>query len=204
MTKRFDVVLSDCPWRYRDKATAGKRGVEFKYKTMSERDLKLLPVQSIASDNSICFMWVTNPMLPVGLRVMKSWGFDFVTVAFVWVKTNKKSTDTVFWGMGNWSRSGTECVLLGVRGKPKRKSKSVHQVVFSPVREHSRKPDEVREKIEELMGPDVSKIELFATEIAEGWESIGYEIDGRDIRHVLSEMTGGSDKLKRFARKIGG
>src|SRR5208282_4912750 len=99
----------------------------------------------------------------------------YKTVAFVWVKTNKKA-DSDFFGMGNWTRANAEIVLLGVKGKPKRVSASIRQVLRSPIMRHSQKPDEIRTRIVDLMG-DVPRVELFAREKASGWDSWGNEIE---------------------------
>ena len=79
-----------------------------------------------------------------------------------------------FWGMGNWTRSNAELCLLATKGNPKRQSKSVHQIIVSPIEEHSKKPDEARKRIVELMG-DVPRIELFAREHTPGWDVWGNE-----------------------------
>ena len=76
--------------------------------------------------------------------------------------------------MGHWTRATAELCLLAVRGHPKRQAKDVHQVIISHVEEHSKKPDEVRERIERLMG-DVPRIELFARQKADGWDVWGNE-----------------------------
>ena len=77
--------------------------------------------------------------------------------------------------MGHWTRANAEICLLAVRGHPKRQAKDVHQVIISHVEEHSKKPDEVRERIERLMG-DVPRIELFARQKADGWDVWGNEV----------------------------
>ena len=79
------------------------------------------------------------------------WGFIYKTVAFVWVKRNRKS-EGWFWGLGGWTRSNAEICLLAVKGKPKRISASVHQIIDSPIEAHSKKPELAREKIIELLG----------------------------------------------------
>lgn len=108
----------------------------------------------------------------------------YKTCAFSWIKMNK-SKNTPFVGMGYYTRSNNEICLLGVKGKPlPRISHKVQQVVISKIREHSRKPDEVRDRIVELFG-DLPRVELFCRHPAEGWDSIGNEVDGRDIRDVL-------------------
>lgn len=179
--KKYEVILADPPWAYNDLCHAGQRGVTYKYGTMSNEEICALPVSDFAAENCALFLWVTNPQLPVGLKVMKRWGFEFVTVAFVWVKKTKHGK--LFWGMGSSTRSGTEIVLYVRRGKPKRISAGVHQVIEAQVREHSRKPDEVRKRIVELMG-DVPRLEMFARPPKEdGWDVWGDQIDS-DVKMV--------------------
>lgn len=184
---QYDVIYADPPWTYKDKAQAGKRGVGFKYKTLTKAALKALPVQKLAKPDCVLFLWATMPLLPDVLEVMQSWGFTYKTTAFVWVKTVK---DTQFgfslaWGMGNWTRANVEVVLMGTRGKPKRADAGVHQVVLSPrEKPHSRKPAEVRDRIDVLTGPG-DKIELFATEVVPGWTPVGFDANGMDVRDLL-------------------
>ena len=109
------------------------------------------------------------PQLPEALRLIKAWGFSFKTVAFVWLKLNRKSP-TWFYGLGYWTRGNAEICLLAKRGHPKRYSKSVHQFIISPVEEHSKKPDITREKIIELAG-DLPRAELFARQKIPGWDA---------------------------------
>lgn len=186
--KRYSVILADPPWDYNDKCTSGKRGAGFKYATMSVARLHELQVASLAAPDCALFLWATMPMLPEAMSVMRSWGFQYKTVAFTWIK--RTVNDKLFWGMGNWTRSNPEVVLLGVRGKPWRVSKAVHSVVEAKVREHSRKPDIVRERIVELFG-DVPRLEMFARPpVAAGWDAHGNEIeDGVEIPVVrLSDV----------------
>ena len=102
-------------------------------------------------------------------------GFTFKTVAFVWLKLNKKSP-TWFYGLGYWTRGNAEICLLAKRGKPKRRSAGVHQFIISPVEEHSKKPDVTRDKIIELAG-NLPRVELFARQKAPGWDVWGNEVD---------------------------
>ena len=172
--KKYDVIYADPPWSYKDKASAGKRGAEFKYPTVSLKNLKTLPVQDIASDNCCLFLWATAPLVPEAIDLLTNWGFKYKTVAFTWIKTNKIA-NTLFWGMGNWTRSNPEYVLLGIKGKPKRVVKNVHSVVSSKIRKHSQKPDEIRDRIVQLMG-DVPRIELFSRGYYDGWDVWGNEV----------------------------
>ena len=106
---------------------------------------------------------------------MRSWGYVYVSIAFVWIKLNPKAL-TPYFGMGQWTRSGAEFVIMGKHGQPKRQSKSVSQIVMSPIGKHSAKPHKVRELIFVLMG-DLPRIELFAREKAEGWDVWGNEVE---------------------------
>jgi N6-adenosine-specific RNA methylase IME4 len=176
MPDRYDVILADPPWVYDDKAHSGERGVQYKYDVMTPGQIKGLPVDTISKPDSVLFLWTTMPQLLVAVDVMKAWGFTYKTVAFVWVKRTKHGK--LAWGMGNWTRANPEMVLLGVRGKPKRVSRSVLSVVEAERREHSRKPDEVRQQIVRLMGPEVDYVELFARPpVPEGWDVWGNEVE---------------------------
>lgn len=179
---KFDIILADPPWDFETWSDKG-RDRSPDYPLMDLDDIMKLPVKSIASNNSVLFLWCTNPFMPVVPKLMEKWGFEYSTKAFCWVKKNKVS-NTLFMGLGYWTRANPEDCWLGVRGNPKRKSKGVRQVVVSRVKNHSAKPLSVRHRIVELMG-DLPRIELFATEIAPGWNALGYEIDGRDIRKSI-------------------
>ena len=173
--KKYNIIYADPPWSYNDKCSSGKRGAYYKYSLMSDNEIYNLPVNDIAADDCILFMWATMPKLQEALNTISSWGFEYKTCAFTWVKKNKKA-DSWFWGMGRWTRSNAELCLLAVKGKPKRVSASVHSVLDERISEHSKKPDIVRDKIVELCG-DLPRIELFARKAVEGWDVFGNEID---------------------------
>ena len=143
---------------------------------MPLEEIQALPVGDLAAKDCILFMWTTIPLLQDCFSVMKAWGFTYKTVAFVWIKQNKRS-DSLFWGMGHWTRANAELCMLATQGHPKRRSASVHQVILSRIKEHSRKPEEARERIIRLAG-DMPRIELFARQITPGWDAWGNEIPG--------------------------
>lgn len=172
--KKYNIIYADPPWQYKDKALSGNRGACCKYDVMNIKDIESLPIKNITKDDCILFMWVTMPKLNECFNVIKSWGFEYKTCAFTWIKQNKKS-NSLFWGMGRWTRANAELCLIATKGKPKRKSAKVHSVIISKIREHSRKPDETRNKILELVG-DLPRIELFARETIEGWDCWGNEV----------------------------
>ena len=174
-TKKYNIIYSDPPWSFKTYSDKGKgRSAEQHYNCMDVQDIKNLPVQNIAADDCIMFMWATYPCLPEALELIKAWGFVYSTVAFTWVKKNKKARG-YFWGMGYWTRSNSEICILATKGNVKRISASVHQIVDTPIEGHSKKPDIVRNKIIELVG-DLPRIELFAREMIEGWDCFGNQL----------------------------
>ena len=178
--KKYNIIYADPAWTYKDKSQDGKRGVNFKYDLITIDDIKALPIESISAQDCILFLWVTFPLLQEGLDTIRAWEFEYKTVGFNWVKRNKKA-NSWFWGMGNWTRSNSELCLIGIKGKPKRYSASVHSVVDEPIDRHSKKPDIVRDKIVELCG-DLPRIELFARNSFEGWDCWGNEVDDKIIK----------------------
>lgn len=143
------MIYADPPWSYDDKRCHGSAANH--YDTMTVSDICALPVADLAADDCILFLWATYPKLKEALQVIEAWGFKYRTIGFQWVKQNK-SGDGYFFGLGWWTRGNTEPCLIATKGKPHRASTSVRQLVFSPVRDHSQKPDIVREKIVELTG----------------------------------------------------
>lgn len=173
--KKYQIIYADPPWRYLVYSKKGQgRSAESHYPTMALEDIKRLPVRQLADRDCALFLWTTVPLLQDCFSVMEAWGFVYKTVAFVWIKKNKKA-DSLFWGMGYWTRANAELCMLATAGRPKRCSAGVHQVVVTPIEEHSKKPDIVREKIVELMG-DLPRVELFARQRVNGWDAWGNEV----------------------------
>lgn len=175
LMKKYQIIYADPPWEYKVYSKKGQtRSAEAHYPTMTLADIQALPVGKLADDNCILFMWTTIPLLRDCFSVMESWGFTYKTVAFVWVKQNRRS-DSLFWGMGHWTRANAELCMLATRGHPRRKSAGVHQVIISHIENHSKKPDDARKRIVELVG-DLPRIELFAREKTPGWDVWGNEV----------------------------
>jgi len=177
--KKYQIIYADPPWAYKVWSEAGKLAqfrAENHYKTMDINAICNLDIRSIADRDCKLFLWVTPPFLEQSFRVIKAWGFEYKTVAFTWVKTNKKNF-APFFGGGHWTASNAElclgCLVAG--GKLNRQTASISQVILSPRGEHSRKPYEVRDKIVELCG-DLPRIELFSRDKVDGWDSWGNEI----------------------------
>lgn len=170
----FNLIYADPPWQYRDKANAGQRGACHKYAVMNLEAIKALPVARIAADDCLLAMWWVPPMPLDALAVVEAWGFTLKTMCgFTWHKLTKNGHN--HFGMGNWTRANAENCLFAVRGRPRRVSASVSQMITVPVGRHSEKPAEARSRLVQLMG-DVPRIELFARCVAPGWQAWGLEV----------------------------
>jgi len=174
--KKYNIIYADPPWDYKVWSKKGKgRSAESHYNTMNKEDIQSLPIQTICKNDVVLFLWVTPPCLIEGIELIEKWGFIYKTIAFTWIKKNKVA-NSLFWGMGYYTRANAELCLLATKGNIlKRKSRSVHQVIISRIREHSKKPDEARKNIVKLFG-DLPRIELFARQKTEGWDVWGNEV----------------------------
>lgn len=188
--KKYQIIYADPPWQFKAYSSKGLgRNAESHYPTMTLEEIRALPVKDLADQNCALFLWTTIPFLKDCFSVIDAWGFTFKTVAFVWIKKNRRS-DSLFWGTGYWTRANAELCMLATTGQPKRRSASVHQVILSPIEEHSKKPDVVRERIVELLG-DLPRVELFARKKAAGWDAWGNEIESDFSMPPSSGGTGG-------------
>lgn len=178
----YGLVYADPPWSYNDKST-NRGGALRHYETMTDREIMDLPVDSLTEPDAVLFLWVTPPQIEVGLKVIRAWGFRYVTFGLSWVKTNKdgeidleKPGQGLSIGMGHHTRANLEPCLLGVRGKGlKRADASIRQTQLSPLEGHSKKPERFRSSLERLYGPQ-RRVELFAREIVPGWDSWGHGV----------------------------
>lgn len=179
-TRQYAAIYADPPWRFQCWSGKGTdRAAENHYPTMTIEDIMALPVETIAADDCVLFIWIVWPMLPEALEVIKAWGFAYKTCGFSWMKGDPYclfSDDTTpDMGMGYWTRANSEVCLLATRGKPKRLDAGVRQGIISPRREHSRKPDDIYGRIERLVsGP---YIELFSRTTRKGWDVWGKDVD---------------------------
>lgn len=206
------LLYADPAWDYDDKAHSGKRGVGYKYPPQKFMDIARMNIPRIMADDAVCFMWVTCPNLHYSIEVMEAWGFEYRTVGFVWVKKNSINIDTDFMGMGNWTRANAELILLGVRGKPHRISKKIRQVVrymedHDPtvierrILEHSAKPPVFRQLITGLMG-EVPRTELYARDVAKGWNQYGHGIQGNTFDLTTFLGMRDAEDISQHTRRI--
>lgn len=140
---------------------------------LDARQLSELPISELAAPDCALFLWATDPLLDRAIELIRGWGFEYKTVGFYWVKLNAKAKhgSDFFTGLGYWTRANPEQCLMATRGKPMRRAKDVRRLVVESRREHSRKPDCVRDRIERLV--DGPYLELFARETKSGWDCWG-------------------------------
>jgi len=173
----YRVIYADPPWSFATYSRKGKgRSPDAHYDCMDLDAIKRLPVAGWAHPDAVLLLWATDPLLDRALEVIQAWGFAYKTVGFYWAKLNKGTSAVAseadfFTGLGFWTRANPEPCLLATRGRPRRRSGGVRKLVLAPRREHSRKPDEMYERIEALLeGP---YLELFARGSRPGWDAWG-------------------------------
>lgn len=183
--EKYDVIYADPPWDYGGKMQFDKSGkkdinihwqdnifisaANFKYPTLKTRELMKIPIQEIAKDDCLLFMWVTNPHLAQGIELGNAWGFEYKTVAFVWDKMNHNP--------GQYTLSYCELCLVFKRGRipTPRGARNIKQLVRVPRGEHSQKPIEVLHNIEKMF-PSQKRIELFARHKPKDWDVWGLDV----------------------------
>jgi N6-adenosine-specific RNA methylase IME4 len=166
----------DPPWAFNTwsgKQMTPHRTANDHYTTMKMPDLMALPIPDLAAKDCALFVWTVDSHVDVTIDLIRHWGFTFKTRAFDWIKTAQNGQPRM--GMGYWTRKASEECFLATRGKVKRMDKGVRQVIMAPRREHSRKPDEIYERIEALVGGPY--LEMFARQRRQGWDAWGNEVD---------------------------
>lgn len=182
----YRAILADPPWRYVTRSEKGMdRSPDRHYETMTLDEIKAMPVRDLAQKDCVLFMWVIDSHVQMALEVIKAWGFTYKTVGFYWAKTNKDGS--FFQGTGHWTRANPEhayeayfgeegdaerCFLNTV-GRPGRVGKNVPRLIVARRREHSRKPEEIWSRIEQLV--DGPYLELFGREQHGDWTVWGKE-----------------------------
>ena len=173
--KKYQVIYADPPWQYKSKECLAKKSIlngnlNTHYDTLTIKDLKQLPIKEISDENSLLFLWVVSPMLDDCIDVLKSWGFKYSTIAFVWYKEKTNP--------GSYTMSECEICLVGKKGtipKP-RGARNIKQFLSEKKTRHSSKPKEIRNRIEQMF-PTQDKIELFAREKVDCWDVWGNEVE---------------------------
>jgi N6-adenosine-specific RNA methylase IME4 len=172
----YRALVVDPPWEFK----AGTKGRPQHYARMTDLQIARLPIDELAHPEGCwLFVWTTSPRLHLTFDIARSWGFRYSSRAFIWVKTERGSNplfayrDGLHTGMGFTTRKNAEDLLLFRRGSPKRLAADVHEIIFSPVREHSRKPEESYELIERFCAGPYA--ELFSRTSRPHWAAWGLE-----------------------------
>lgn len=188
----YQCILADPPWHFKSRTALqvenwnSRRDAERHYPVLSIEDIKALPVRFLAAPDCHLFLWTTGPCLNQAFDVISAWGFRYSAIAFTWVKLKRRhdpmqlrslplAEQDLHVGLGLTTRKNAEFCLLARRGNARRNAKDVREVILAPVREHSRKPEEARIRIERYCsGPYV---ELFARDRRPSWDAWGNEVD---------------------------
>jgi N6-adenosine-specific RNA methylase IME4 len=187
---KFKAIVADPPWHFRARTAlqvgnwTSRRDAEKHYAVMGLDDIKALPVKELAHRDAHLFIWTTGPCLRQTFEVIEAWGFRYSAVAFTWIKLKRShnalqlrvlpmAESDLHVGLGLTTRKNAEFCLLDRRGGAKRIAKNVREVIMSPVREHSRKPDEAYARVQRYC--DGPYLELFSREGRPGFEAWGNE-----------------------------
>lgn len=192
-TAHYGTILADPPWQFSNRT--GKMAPEHRrlsrYSTMTLEEIMDLPVAQVAAPRSHLYLWVPNALIAEGLQVMQRWGFTYKT-NLVWYKVRGDGGPDGR-GVGFYFRNVTELILFGIRGSMRTLDAGRRQtnIIVSRKREHSRKPDEQYEIIEQCSpGP---YLELFARHPRENWSQWGNEIEetaeGTARRRINGKVT---------------
>ncbi len=184
-------IAVDPPW---PEYGGGGRGAQNHYALMRPteilRTIVRAPVWSPAPDAHL-WMWTTDNYLQAALGLIDALGFEFKRT-FAWVKmaddellcpphsqTERDSViglaeDALQIGLGQYARGAHELCLFATKGKAMvpEPHKRPPSVIFSPRREHSRKPDRCFTEWFESVSP-WPRLEMFAREPRDGWETWG-------------------------------
>lgn len=184
--KKYNIIYADPPWDYVSKKTGRdmNHGAKDKYNVMTLQDIKEMPINELTQENAVCFMWVTVPLLDVGIETLKAWGFGYKTF-ITWEKEGGL-------GMGHWLRVQTEHIIIGVKGNVKPFKCQRKNIVKYPMCGHSKKPHIFRELVLELTKntfSDPERLEMFARSRAgmfPDYEYEGWDVYGNQVNNSIS------------------
>ena len=166
-TGPFDVIVCDPPWPYDNQdsySDAGFRGTS-PYPEMPLDEMAALKFS--AAKDCVLWLWTTHKFMRHSFALLDGWGFED-KVILTWVKDRM--------GTGRWLRSQSEFAIMAVRGKPQIALTNQTTVLHAPLREHSRKPDEFYEMVEELcLG--AKRLDCFSREPRKGWAQFGNDLE---------------------------
>jgi len=201
MLKKYDILYIDPPWKFNARSNTNTKfggGAMKHYPTMTMSEIKKLDFSLLLKDNGLAYVWVTLAKLPECINAIQSKDLQYATTGFVWVKLKGSSdtpTDThryymddtyyrPFFGVGNYTASNAEICLIFRKNKMIKYEQKVSQIIISKIEEHSKKPKEAYDLLN-TMYPNADKLEIFARNSYEGFDSIGNQFNDMDIKEVL-------------------
>jgi N6-adenosine-specific RNA methylase IME4 len=182
----YKVAVIDPPWKWQHWSPTDTGARMAPYGTLTMAEMTVLPMQRLLAQDAVALLWVIDSMLPHAMRCVDAWGLSFRTVGWYWTKVRPSGKEHI--GLGYYTRANPEQCWIATRGAGlPRVSRSVRRWLHAPSGAHSEKPDAFYAAVETLFG-DVPRVDVFARKQRPGWDAIGNEIDGRDIREVLGQL----------------
>ena len=185
--KKYNIIYADPAWHFGNRLRNGTpesngtknvihRELSETYNTMSIKDICNLKVNEIADKDCVLFMWTTDAHLEEAIKVVNAWGFKYKTIGFTWLKKEKSGKQSCY--VGFWTLKCGEICLLATKGSMNKylQKRNVRQLVEAIRGKHSEKPQVVRDRIIEMFGNEIPKIELFARTKPNGWDVWGNEV----------------------------
>ncbi len=182
--KKYQIIYADPPWSFTRGVSqdSGRKDriIVDQYRTMNKKDIENINVSNITENDAVLFLWVTDSHLIDGIELIRKWGFEYRTIAFIWKKITKNGKTCA--NVGAWTMKNCEICLLGIKGNmlQHKKVNNIFQFVEAERTSHSKKPEQVRYNIETLFG-NLSRIELFARQQTPGWDVWGDEVVNEEI-----------------------
>ena len=185
--KKYNIIYADPAWKFGSRLANGnkKNGIvnlkQVKigdnYNVMNNKEICELPIKEMTEDDAVLFLWTTDAHIEEAMNVINAWGYKYKTIGFTWLKKEKSGTQSCY--VGFWTTKCGEICLLATKGKISKylKKRNVRQLVEATRGRHSEKPNEVRKRIVEMFGNDLPKVELFARENFNGWDSWGNDVE---------------------------
>lgn len=168
---QFDLIVIDPPWPYRDGIEQpdydphGHRASN-PYPEMSLEKIGSIDVGSIAAPDCVLWLWTTHKFMRHAFPLLDSWGFEERAI-LTWAKDRM--------GLGRWLRSQSEFCIMATRGSPAVNLTNQTTVLHGPLREHSRKPAEFYDMVEQLC-VSTRRIDYFSREPRDGWCQAGNDV----------------------------
>lgn len=183
---KYSLAVIDPPWNWKEWGVSiSGNARRAPYEKLDVSALASLPISRMLEDDAAVILWVIDSMLPQAMKCVEAWGLSFRTVGFYWTKEKPSGKEHI--GLGYYTRANPEQAWILTKGKGiRRQSRAVRRWIHAPSGAHSEKPDIFYRKVDELFG-NIPRVDVFARKRREGWDVIGNEIDGRDIREVLIE-----------------